>query len=50
MMSDHLQVLLKAGVNGSEDKGRNYSYSLLCLPVKRFLALSEGNLLHSPAW
>lgn len=50
MMSYHLQILLKAGVNGSENKRRNYFYLLLCLPVKRFLALSEVNLPYSPAW
>lgn len=50
MISYHLQILLKARVNGSENKRRNHFYLLLCLPVKRFLALSEVNLPHSPAW
>ena len=40
MMCGHLQTLLNGGVNGSENKS---------LPVRRLLALSEGNLNHVPA-
>lgn len=49
MMSDHLQVLLKAGVNGSENKGEIIPILYCVFQLKDFYpCLKETCFIHLP--